>query len=224
MTICLVTDRARLASGMPADAAIRCLLAQVRHAADAGIDLVQIRERDLDAGALALLVREAVAATRRTPTRIIVNDRLDVALACAADGVHLRGDSMPIAAVRRVAPPKFLIGRSVHTVEDLPLASGADYLIAGTVFPSQSKAEAGSVLGVDGLAAIVRASDAPVLAIGGIDADRIPGVAEAGASGIAGIGLFVRKDAAGGCGACALRDLVALARTRFDSGGGASLT
>jgi thiamine-phosphate pyrophosphorylase len=215
VTICLVTDRRRLASA-GGDAAMRCLLAQVRHAADAGVDLVQIRERDLDAGALASLVREAVAATRRTATRVVVNDRLDVALACAADGVHLRSDSVAIAAVRRLAPPAFLVGRSVHTVEDLASAAGADYVIAGTVFPSRSKPDSGTVLGLDGLQAIVRASEAPVLAIGGIDEDRIPDVAAAGASGVAAIGLFMRGDPAGSCGACALRDLVAHTRARFD--------
>src|SRR5437899_11261308 len=99
MNICLVTDRRRLVpASTPDHEARRCLLAQLRHAVHAGVDLIQIRERDLDAAALAVLVRDVLAAARGTPTRVVVNDRLDVALACGADGVHLRSDSISVAA------------------------------------------------------------------------------------------------------------------------------
>ena len=116
--ICLVTDRRRLVAGAGADAARDCLVAQARHAVDAGVDLDPGARARSRGGALAALVaRAASASTRGTPTRVVVNDRLDVALACGADGVHLRGDSMPRrAAARRLAPPRFLIGRSVHSV------------------------------------------------------------------------------------------------------------
>jgi thiamine-phosphate pyrophosphorylase len=220
VTICLVTDRRRLvAAGAAEDAAVRCLLAQVRHATDAGVDLIQIRERDLDAAALAALVREALAAARGTRTRIVVNDRVDVAIACGADGVHLRADSMPPAIVRRLAPPPFLIGRSVHAVGDLAAAQGADYVIAGTVFPSASKPDEPPLLGADGLRAIASAAAAPVLAIGGVTLDRMAEVAAAGASGVAAIGLFMRagRAPAAACRARALEEVVAHARTRFDS-------
>ena len=83
----------------------RSLLAQARRAVDAGVDLIQVRERDLEAASLAALVADIVAIARGTPTRVVVNDRLDVALACGADGVHLRGDSIPVEAARRLAPP-----------------------------------------------------------------------------------------------------------------------
>jgi thiamine-phosphate pyrophosphorylase len=218
VTICLVTDRHRLVPpGTADDVATRCLLTQLHHAVEAGVDLIQVRERDLEASALASLVREALAAARGTPTRVIVNDRVDVALACGADGVHLRGDSMGVALVRRLAPAPFIIGRSVHAVDDVAAAGGADYLIAGTVFASASKPHAASLLGVDGLRAIVRAATAPVLAIGGVSAENVPDVAAAGASGIAAISLFVRAGGpARGCRACALQDLVAAVRGRFD--------
>lgn len=197
-TICLVTDRRR------ADP-----LAQVHDAAAARIELFQVRERDLDARPLAALVRELVAATRGSATRLIVNDRLDVALACGADGVHLRADSMSIGDARRLAPAGFLIGRSVHSVEEAAVAFSADYLIAGTVFRTSSKPAQTACLGERGLAAIVRAASAPVLAIGGVSADTVDAVARAGAAGVAAIGLFsTPSDIAPAASAL---------RTRFDS-------
>lgn len=218
--ICLVTDRRRLvAPGTSPDAARACLVEQARRAADAGVDLIQVRERDLEAGALTALVGELVAATHGSHTRIVVNDRLDVALAGAAAGVHLRGDSMPIDAVRRLAPSGFLIGRSVHGVSAAIAAAGADYLIAGTVFASASKPADSPLLGLGGLAAIVRAVATPVLAIGGIDGDRIGAVAAAGAAGLAAIGLFMASHpgaATGGCGVVDLRQTVKHARSVFD--------
>ena len=115
--ICLVTDRRRLAGAGADVAAFECLIRQVAAAVDAGVDLVQVRERDLEAGALAALVARLLALTRGTKTRLVVNDRLDVALACGADGVHLRGDSMPVPAPAAWRRCRFLIGRSVHSVE-----------------------------------------------------------------------------------------------------------
>ena len=219
--ICLVTDRRRLVAGDAGpDAMFACLVAQVRYAVDAGIDVVQVRERDLDGGALAALVTSLLAVTRGTRTRLIVNDRLDVALACAADGVHLRGDSVPVQAARRLAPSGFLIGRSVHAAgEAVDAGAGADYLIAGTVFPSASKAPGAPLLGIEGLRSIVNAVGVPVLAIGGMSGERIPQAASAGAAGIAAIGLFtgVHADAqTGGCRAGDLRQIVTDVRARFD--------
>jgi thiamine-phosphate diphosphorylase len=218
--ICLVTDRRRLVSGSAAPAtARRCLVAQVRRAVDAGVDLVQVRERDLPAASLAALVAELLDVTRGTSTRLVVNDRIDVAIACDADGVHLRGDSIPTEAARRLAPRGFLIGRSVHGAEEAVAAGGADYLVAGTVFRSASKDATAALIGIDGLRAIVRAADRPVLAIGGITDARLDEVARSGAAGIAAIGLFVAAvDEADddGCRAADLRDRVKHARSRFD--------
>jgi thiamine-phosphate pyrophosphorylase len=218
--ICLVTDRRRLAGNPAADLdARRCLQAQVRFAAAAGVDLVQVRERDLEGAALATLVSELLTIARPASTRIVVNERLDVALAAGADGVHLRGDSISVAAARRLAPPGFLVGRSVHTVAEAEAAAGADYLIAGTVFPSQSKDASHLLLGIDGLRAIVASSSAPVLAIGGITQERVDAAAAAGPAGIAAIGLFMRPPGQaeqGTCGAIDLRAVVADVRGRFD--------
>jgi thiamine-phosphate pyrophosphorylase len=180
MTLCLVTDRHA-----------RPVVEQCGEAVRAGVDMIQVRERDLEGGRLASLVAELVHLTRGTATRVVVNDRLDVALACRADGVHLRGDSIPPVSARSIAPPGFLIGRSVHHVDEArAVASGVDYLIAGTVFPTPSKAGLTEWLGVEGLARICRTVSVPVLAIGGMTPDRLADVASAGAAGVAAIGLF----------------------------------
>jgi thiamine-phosphate diphosphorylase len=215
VTICLVTDRRRLVPpGAADDVAAGCLAAQVRHAAEAGIDLVQLRERDLDPVRLAAQLSLLRDAVRGTATRIVVNDRVDVALACGAHGVHLRADSMPVAAARRIVPSSFVVGRSVHSVGELADAEGADYLIAGTVFASASKPEARALLGLDGLAAITRGARVPVLAIGGITVERAADLAAAGAAGIAAIGLFL-GDSQSGCRATPLADTVARLRGHF---------
>ncbi len=186
--ICFVTDRRRLAGG--SDAA---LIERVAAASRAGAHLIQIRERDLDARALTRIVTAAVAAVRGTSSRILVNDRIDVALSAGAHGVHLRGDSVPAARVREIVPRGFLVGRSVHSRDDAERATeagGLDYLLFGTVFDTPSKPGiTGS--GSEALAAIARATPLPVLAIGGITVSRMGIVAGAGAAGFAGIGLFV---------------------------------
>jgi len=178
--LCLVTDRR-----------VRPVVEQCREAVRAGVDMIQVRERDLDGGRLASLVTELVRLTRGTGTRVVVNDRLDVALACRADGVHLRGDSIPPGPARSIAPAGFLIGRSVHhDAEAKAVAPDVDYLIAGTVFPTSSKPGLTECLGVEGLARICRSVSVPVLAIGGMTPDRLADVATAGAAGVAAIGLF----------------------------------
>jgi thiamine-phosphate pyrophosphorylase len=218
--ICLVTDRRRLVADAAGSAIWRdCLIRQIEHAVAAGIDLVQVRERDLEAGALAALVADLLMVTKGTATRLVVNDRIDVALACGADGVHLRSDSIPTRSARRLAPGGFLIGRSVHGVEEATAAAGADYLVAGTLFRSASKPGGPALLGIEGLRTIVRAVDCPVLAIGGVAGDGIDEVAAAGAAGFAAIGLFMApSDAANprGCRAIDLRQEVQDARARFD--------
>jgi thiamine-phosphate diphosphorylase len=217
--LALVTDGARLAPGRPPSERAACLLAQTRSAVAAGVDLVQLRERDLEAGELCALARAAVAAADGSATRIVVNDRLDVAMAAGAAGVHLRADSLPPRAARALAPPGFLIGRSVHGIDEArAVALDVDYLIAGTVFPTPSKPGA-PMLGAAGLAAIAASVNVPVLAIGGIGVDRVAAVAVAGAAGLAAIGLFMpRTGGRGGpCGASPLDDVCADVRMRFDT-------
>jgi thiamine-phosphate pyrophosphorylase len=216
--LCLVTDRRRLAPETTSFRAARgCVLDQARYAVEAGIDLIQLRERDLSAADLAALARDLLLITRGTATRLVINDRLDVALACGSDGVHLRSDSVPARAARRMAPRPFLIGRSVHNVREAADAAGdADYLVAGTVFSTASKGPAAPLLGLKGLQSIVQAVSIPVLAIGGLVPDRAEQVARTGACGIAGIGLFM-GDTAGGCRAVRLTDVVGHIRHPFDT-------
>jgi thiamine-phosphate diphosphorylase len=178
--VCLVTDRRR-----------RPVLDHCRDAVRAGVDLIQIREPGLESRALLSLAARVVDMARDTPSRVVVNDRLDVAIASGAHGVHLRGDSIPPAGARSMAPAGFLIGRSVHGADEAVLAArDADYVMAGTVFPTASKPGLREHLGLAGLAAIVRAVAVPVLAIGGVSMERIEAVAGTGAAGLAAIGLF----------------------------------
>jgi thiamine-phosphate pyrophosphorylase len=195
VTLCLITGRHRLCPNASPERVRRCLVDQARFAVAASIDYVQVRENDLPACEIAAIVRAIVAITRGTSTRVIVNDRLDIALACGADGVHLRGDSMPAALIRELTPPSLVIGRAIHSAAEARAAGPVDYLIAGTMFATESKPETGGrdLLGVEGLRAIVGATRTPVLAVGGVTLDRVPAVMAAGAAGLAAIGLFMGR-------------------------------
>jgi thiamine-phosphate diphosphorylase len=154
---------------------------------------------------------------------VIVNDRLDVALACGAAGVHLPADAIPPAAARAIAPPGFVIGRSVHGADEAAaVARDVDYLIAGTTWPTASKPGDQPLLGVAGLRRVVAAAKVPVVAIGGVTIDRIAEVKMTGAAGIAAIGLFMGAADPDGCRAAALRGTVDAARAAFDTSGTAS--
>jgi thiamine-phosphate diphosphorylase len=141
--------------------------------------------------------------------RVLVNDRLDVAIAARAHGVQLKGAGIGDAAARHLAPAGFLIGRSIHSVEEA-VRTAADFLIFGTVYPTASKGPHQTVTGLEPLAAAARAASVPVLAIGGIDATRAPDVARV-ADGIAAIGWFSTIDRA------KLAEAVREAREAFDS-------
>lgn len=215
--MCLVTDRQRLAAGSERERFDE-LVRLIEAAARAGVDLIQVRERDLDARTLASLTERCVRAVEGAGAHVLVNDRLDVALATGAAGVHLRSDSFDAERVRRVAPPGFLVGRSVHgAAEAVAVASGGalDYLILGTVFPSASKPADLTPAGVAELVRAARSLSVPVLAIGGVTAERFPEVAGTGAAGVAAIGLFLglRRAAAPD----ALREVVAAARRAFEA-------
>ena len=191
--LCLVTDRRRLArtlGGSPADARA-LLVAQLEGAVRGGIDVMQIRESDLEARELVALMRDALHVAHGSGVRVIVNDRLDVALAAGTDGVHLPENSFSVVAVRGISAA-LTIGKSVHSVESAVRSIGADYLIAGTVFPTESKTTSNAPLGILGLEAIVRAaSGTAVLAIGGVTAERLPLIVRSGAAGVAAIGAFL---------------------------------
>jgi thiamine-phosphate pyrophosphorylase len=218
--ICLVTDR-RLVAGEGAghETTIRRLAEFAREAARAGVDLIQVRERDLEARSLCELVARCVSATAGTGARVLVNDRIDVALAAGAAGVHLRGDAPPACRVRSMTPPGFLIGRSVHSaVEGASLAAqgGLDYLVFGTVFPSASKNPGHPVAGIGALARMVSLVAIPVLAIGGVTPERAVEVARAGAAGVAAISPFAVAQGGGDPG-CRLDAVVAGLRAAFDT-------
>jgi thiamine-phosphate diphosphorylase len=185
--------------------------------ARAGVDMVQIRERQLADGVLLALVRQVLGEIDRTKTMVVVNDRPDVAIAAGADGVHLRGDGVRGPRVRAIAPPSFLIGRSVHSPEearDAEKEGGLDYLLYGTVFPSASKPAGHTVQGLRGLADVCASVQLPVIAIGGVTPETAPSVAAAGAAGIAAIRAFADAAAAEG----EMAALVERMRRSFDSG------
>jgi thiamine-phosphate pyrophosphorylase len=216
--LCLVTDRRRVCASGGFDAARRSVVEQARYAVEAGVDLLQIRERDLEASELVSLAADVMRVAHGTTTRVIVNDRLDVALAAGADGVHLRADSVPASAARSIAPAGFLIGRSVHRLDEaVRVARDVDYLIAGTVFSTPSKPDGAPLLGVDGLSSIVAAVRVPLLAIGGISIERIGQIAEAGAAGVAAVGMFIGHRGETSCRATPLVGVAEAARRQFDS-------
>ena len=167
---------------------------RARWAAAMGIDLIQVRERDLCDRDLVDLVRAIVDAAAGFPARVLVNDRVDVALAAGASGVHLRADSISATDVRSVAPHDFVVGRSVHTIDEARAAAaagGCDYLLFGTLFASAGKPAGHLVAGIEALRAVCRSVELPVLAIGGIDEARARETAAAGAAGVAAVGLFM---------------------------------
>jgi thiazole tautomerase (transcriptional regulator TenI) len=193
MTICLVTDRRRLGAAVGAGPAdwVAVLERQVRAAAAAGVDLVQVREPDLEAAELVSLVERLVAASAGTSSRILVNDRLDVALAAGAAGVHLKERGFLPKDARALVPNGFLVGCSIHSAAAAVERSDAQYLMAGTVLPTISKPDS-TLLGWEGLAAVVAAAPGtPVLAIGGIDLPSMGLLASSGAAGLAAVGAFI---------------------------------
>ena len=203
-----ITDRTRLA-GADEDAALVAFVAAV---AAAGVDAVQVRERDWADGRLLRVTRAVCEAVRHTRCRVLVNERAHVAWAAGAHGVHLRSTGMPAARLRAVQPAGQLVGRSVHVEDGAAVASGTDYVLFGTVFASASKAAAAPVAGLPALAEWAgRRGMVPVVAVGGIDVARCEAVRDAGACGIAGIDLFASAYARGGAAlAATVRDIHAV--------------
>ena len=172
-----VTDR-RQTAGRP--------LYDVVHAAlDGGVRAVQLREKDLEGGELYRLAARLRDLTARYAARLLINDRLDVALAAGADGVHLGQTCLPVSTARQLLGPDKLIGVSTHSPDEITAAQGADFVVFGPVYFTPSKADYGQPQGVARLRQAVRHSPAPVFAIGGIQADRIAAVRSAGAHGVA---------------------------------------
>ncbi len=160
-------------------------------AARQGVEMIQIRAKELSARALTELVRGALA--RAAESKILVNTRTDVALVCGAHGVHLPAGSMSPADIRRIVPADFLIGVSCHTIDELRAAEreGADFAVYGPIFPSVTKSL--DPIGLDAFREAVSKVRLPVYALGGVTRENASGCIEAGAAGIAGISLFAQE-------------------------------
>ena len=183
-----ITDR-RSAGGMAA------LLSAVARAVADGVDWIQIREKDLAARELCDLTRRIVELAYSRNTQVLVNDRVDLALACGAHGVHLPGSSVPPQLLRSIVPRAFRIGVSTHSLAELQAAEreGADFAVFGPVFATASKAGYGPPQGLDRLREAAAAVGIPVLALGGVTGDNAEACLSAGAAGIAGISLFQKN-------------------------------
>ncbi len=192
--VCYVTDRRQLP--VAAEEQEAGLLEKTTKVGSAGVDWIQIREKDLSGAKLDALARQAIRGVRGN-CRIIVNDQLDVACAVGAGGVHLGEKSICVGEAARFVRERgmgkdFLIGASVHSLETARTAEreGADYLIFGPVFVTPAKVVYGAPQGLERLAGICREISVPVLAIGGITPENARDCYEQGAAGVAGIRLF----------------------------------
>ncbi len=165
-----------------------------RRAISAGVDFVQIREKDLSDRDLFDLSFKVVGASAGTRCRILVNGRADVAVAAGAHGVHLPSAGLMISELRSWLPNGFLVGVSTHSLREARRAAlmGADYVLLGPVYPTASKLQYGPPLGLEYLRHACRALSIPVFGLGGIHPEGVAPVLEAGAAGVAGISLFQR--------------------------------
>lgn len=182
---CYITDRRILPAGTS-------LIDTIARNLNAGVEWIQIREKDLSARYLFDLTRKVLGLANPNRSKILVNTRVDVALAAGAAGAHLPAGSPASRVWRPTTPQGFLLGVSCHTLDEVRAAEdqGADYAVFGPVLPPRSKATALEPRGVEGLAQAVRAVHIPVLALGGITAANAEDCRQAGAAGIAAISLY----------------------------------
>lgn len=185
----LVTDRTRTAG--------RPLLQVIESALQGGVDAVQLREKDLAARALVELGHELRALCNRYGARLLVNDRIDVALAIGADGIHLPVNSFSPRDARRLLGADAWIGISTHTLAEARAArdAGADFIVFGPIFDTPSKRAFGAPVGLNALGDVTRALSTPVVAIGGITAAQVQALRARGARGIAVISAILEAAA-----------------------------
>lgn len=183
----LITDRHQIPAG-------RTLVETVRAALEDGVRAVQLREKDLAADAIYPIAQELRALTRAYGAKLLINDRIDLALAVEADGVHLGGHSLPVEIARRLLGPNRLIGVSTHHLHEIQnaAADGADFVTFGPIYPTPSKLPFGEPLGLEQLASACAVSPLPLFALGGVTAERLPELRSAGCSRVACIGAILR--------------------------------
>jgi len=183
----LITDRKQVK--MPLAAAVRLAL-------EGGVRAVQLREKDLPVRELIALSQEMRALTNEFGAKLFINDRVDVAVAINADGVHLGHQSMPVEAVRRVVGSKMLIGVSTHDLAEAKAAEAgsADFITFGPIFETPSKAKLGIPVGIDAIKTLKNELNIPFYALGGIKSGNIKQVLVAGASGVAMISAIMAAD------------------------------
>ncbi len=185
-----ITDRHQLRAG-----SISALRSTIRRVVSWGVDFVQLREKDLSDRDLLCLTQSAVKYARGTTCKILVNSRLDVALAGGAHGVHLPSAGLRASDLKSILPGDFILGVSAHSLREARRAAldGADYVLLGPVFPTPSKMHYGEPLGLSRFRQICAALSLPVFSLGGVRPEHIRRVLAAGACGIAGISLFQRN-------------------------------
>jgi thiamine-phosphate pyrophosphorylase len=172
----------------------------IAKAAEAGCTLIQVREKDLDDQALTEFTRRAISAARPHGAKVLVNSRIEAALAADADGLHLPASSMQPAAARQIIERRgrkeYLIGMSTHSLAEARNAQsgGADFIVCGPIFETASKRIYGPPLGIERFAEICREVKLPVLAVGGITIENFHEPLVNGAAGIAAIGLFTDQE------------------------------
>jgi thiamine-phosphate pyrophosphorylase len=176
-------------------------------ALEAGVTVVQLRAKNMPAGETFALARELGSQCRSRGVVFLVNDRLDVALAAGADGVHLGQDDLPLAVARQVAGPDFILGASTHSLAEALAAEreGADYLGFGAMYPTTTKKGVTAPQGPEALRTVVSSVRLPVIAIGGIKPSHLPEIRAAGAAGAAVISALGCAPEVGAAG----RELVA---------------
>lgn len=192
LRLIVVTDRKRAG-------ARGGVVSVVERALDAGARAVQLRMKEAGAGEMLDAAGPLRRRTRAAGALFFVNDRLDVALAADADGVHLGPDDLPVRAVREAVGRKLLIGYSTDDPEEArrAVSDGADYIGCGTVYPTASKSDAGEAIGLEGLDAVARSVEVPVVGIGGVTPERAREVARTRAAGVAVISAVMSADEPG---------------------------